>query len=118
MPLTRCRYCEHDNPADAKFCSACGGALTLPPHLVSCPRCGTVNPVTATVCCWCSGQLSARRSLPRGRSRAIVGAAVLAAVSVLGYYAYRQRSFADAPQPPAASSDSSGRGAPAAPGFL
>jgi len=118
MSLIRCRYCEHDNPADSKFCGSCGGALTLPPHLASCPRCGTVNPVTATVCCWCSGQLSGRRSLPHQRSRAIVGTAVLAAVSVLGYYTYRQRSFADAPQPPAASSVSSGRSAPADPSFL
>jgi len=94
------------------------GALTLPPHLASCPRCGTVNPVTATVCCWCSGQLSARKSLPHGRSRAIVGTAVLAAVAVLGYYTYRQSSFAEAPQPPAASSDASGRGAPAGAAFL
>src|SRR6266571_7497046 len=118
MALTRCRYCEHDNPADSKFCGSCGGALTLPPHLASCPRCGTVNPVTATVCCWCSGQLSGRRSLPHQRSRALVGTAVLAALSVLGYYTYRQRSFADAPQPPAASSVSSGRSAPADPSFL
>src|SRR5205809_6975774 len=118
MSLTRCRYCEHENPADSKFCGSCGGALTLPPHLASCPRCGTVNPVKATLCCWCGGQLSARRSLPQRRSRAIVGTAVLAAVAVLGYYAYRQGSYADAPQPPAASSVSSGRVAPAAAGFL
>jgi len=77
-----------------------------------------VNPVTATVCCWCNGQLSARRSSPRGRSRAVVGTAVLAAVAVLGYYTYRQLSFAEAPQPPAASSDPSGRGASAGAAFL
>jgi len=58
-------------------------------------------------------QVSASR-----RSRAIVGTAVLAAVAVLGYYTYRQSSFADAPQPRAASSDASGRGAPAGPAFL
>ena len=118
MALTRCRYCEHDNPADSKFCNSCGGALNLPVHLASCARCGTVNPAKATVCCWCGGQLSARRSLPRRRSRAIVGTAVLAAVAVLGYYAYRQGSYADAPQPPVASSVSSGRVAPADAGFL
>src|SRR6266480_3764426 len=118
MALTRCRYCEHDNPADSKFCGSCGGALTLPPHLASCPRCGTVNPVKATLCCWCGGQLSARRSSPQRRSRAIVGTAVLAAVAVLGYYAYRQGSYADAPQPPPASGVSSGRVAPADAGFL
>ena len=119
MSLIRCRYCEHDNPADSKFCGSCGGALTLPPHLASCPRCGTVNPVTATVCCWCNGQLSARRSSPRGRSRAIAATAVLAAVAVLGgYYTYRQSSHAEAPLPPAASSVSSGPVAPADAGFL
>jgi len=118
MALIRCRYCEHNNPADSKFCSACGGALTLPVHLASCPRCGTVNPVKATVCCWCNGQLSGRRPLPHRRSRVIVGTAALAAVAVLGYYTYRQSSFADAPQPPPASSDSGGRGAPVDPVVL
>ncbi len=118
MSLSRCRYCDQDNPADSKFCSSCGGALHLPPHLVSCPRCGTVNPVKATVCCWCRDQLPGRRSLPRPRSPVIVGSAALAAVAVLGYYTYRQLSFADAPQPPAASSDASGRSAPAKAGFL
>ncbi len=117
MSLTRCRYCEHDNPADSKFCSSCGGALHLPRHLASCPRCGTINPVKATVCCWCSGPLQGRGSLPRPRSRVIVGTAVLAAVAVLGYHTYRQSSYADAPQPQAASSDSSGRVAPADAGF-
>jgi double zinc ribbon protein len=107
MSLTRCRYCEQDNPADARFCSSCGGALNLPPHLASCPRCGTVNPVRATVCCWCSGPLAGRRSLPRQRSRVIVGIAALAAVAVLGYYTYLKSSYADAPQPLPASSDSS-----------
>lgn len=118
MSRSRCRYCDQDNPADSKFCSSCGGALHLPPHLVSCPRCGTVNPIKATVCCWCKDQLPGRRSLPRPRSPVIVGTAVLAAVAVLGYYTYRQRSFADAPQPPAASSDAGGRSAPAEAGFL
>ncbi len=118
MALTRCRYCEHDNPANSKFCNSCGGALNLPVHLASCPRCGTVNPAKATLCCWCGGQLSGRRSSPQRRSRAIVGTAVLAAVAVLGYYAYRQGSHADAPQPPAASGVSSGRVAPAEAGFL
>jgi double zinc ribbon protein len=118
MTLTRCRYCEHDNPADAKFCSSCGGALTLPPHLASCARCGTVNPVKASVCCWCGGPLAGRRSLPRPRSRVIVGTAVLAAVAIVGYYTYRQSSYADAPQPSAASRDPAGRPAPAEPVLL
>jgi len=118
MSLTRCRYCDHDNPADSKFCSACGGALYLPPYLASCPRCGTVNPVKATACSWCQVQLPGRRSLPRRPSRVVVGTAVLAAIAVLGYYTYRQGSLADAPQPPAASSEGSGRGAPVGAGFI
>jgi len=112
--LIRCRYCEHDNPADSTFCSACGGALALPPHLASCPRCGTVNPVKVTLCCWCGGPLSARRPLPHRRSRVIVGAAALAVVAALGYYTYRQSSYADAHQAPAASREPAGRPAPAA----
>jgi len=132
MSLIRCPYCEQGNPAEARFCNACGGALHLPPHLASCARCGTVNPVAATVCCWCRAQLPGRKgalvpvppaaevstSLPRRRSRVIAGTAVLAALVVVGYYTYRQRSLADAPQPPAASSEASGRGAPAGAGFI
>ena len=118
MSITRCRYCDQDNPADSKFCSSCGGALHLPPHLASCPRCGAVNPATATVCCWCRNQMPRGKSLPRPRSRVIVGTAALAAVAVVGYYTYRQLSYADAPQAPAASSDSSARRAPADAVFL
>jgi hypothetical protein len=132
MSLIRCPYCEQGNPAESRFCNACGGALHLPPHLASCPRCGTVNPVTADVCCWCRGQLPGRRagalvpvspapevsrSLPRPRSQVIIGIAVLATV-VLGYYAYRQLGFADAPQAPAASSEASGRGSLVGAGFI
>ena len=139
MSVIRCPYCEQGNPAEARFCNACGGALHLPPHLASCARCGTVNPVAATVCCWCRAQLPGRKgalvpvspsaevstSLPRRRSRVIAGTAVLAALAVVGsalvvagYTTYRQRSLADAPQPPAASSEASGGGAPAGAGFI
>lgn len=129
MSLTRCPYCEHGNPADSKFCSACGGAL----HLVPCPRCGAVNQVTATACYQCRSQLPGRRTdaldppspaaevsrpLPRRPSRVIVGTAVLAAIAVLGYYTYRQRSLVDAPQPPAASSKANGRGSTAGAGAI
>ena len=31
MPLNECASCNHANPADAKFCNACGVALTPPP---------------------------------------------------------------------------------------
>jgi ribosomal protein L40E len=129
MSLNSCPFCEHGNPVDAKFCSACGGAL----HLVPCPRCGAVSDVTATTCYQCHGQLPGRgtdaldpappaaevsRPLPRRHSRVIVGTAVLAAVAALGYYSYRQRSLVDAPQPAAANSEASGRGSPAGAGVI
>src|SRR5258706_15428565 len=58
---TRCPSCSHRNPADSRFCSACGGTLHLPPHLASCPRCGGAGRVTATVCFWCQGPLPGRK---------------------------------------------------------
>ncbi len=129
MSLNSCPFCEQVNPADAKFCNACGGAL----HLVPCARCGAVNDVTASTCYQCHGQLPGRRTderdpaslaaevsrpLPRRRSQVIVGIAVFAAIAVLGYYSYRQRSLVDAPQPPAASSEASGRGGSAGAGVI
>src|SRR6266850_17698 len=102
MSLIKCSNCAHDNPADSKFCGACGGALHLPAYLASCPRCGTVNPVKATICCWCQGPL-ARRRPSRRPSPVVVGTAVLAAIAALGYYTYPQLSLVDARQPPAAS---------------
>src|SRR5262245_4935759 len=59
MSFTRCPFCAHGNPADAKFCSECGGAL----HLAPCANCGAVNQVTASACYQC------RRPLP-GRGAA------------------------------------------------
>ena len=125
MSLTRCPYCEHGNPADSKFCSACGGAL----HLVPCPHCGAVNQVTAIACYQCRGKLPGRRTdalessspaaevSPHRPSRVIIGAVVLATIAALGYYSYRQRPLAEAPQPPAASSEPSGRGGPSGAGL-
>lgn len=129
MLLNTCPFCEHGNPADSKFCNACGGAL----HLVPCPRCGAVSDVTATSCYQCRGQLPGRgtdaldsaspaaevsRPLPRRHSRVIIGTAVLAAIAALGYYSYRQPSLVDAPQPLAASSEASGRGGSAGAGVI
>jgi len=124
---TRCPTCDQRNPADSRYCSACGGTLHLPPHLASCPRCGVVGQVTATVCFWCHGPLLGRRAgsgvvsspasrafrvLLRRPSLAIAGAAALGAIVVLGYANYRQPSPIEAPQRSAASNESSDRGAP------
>lgn len=122
MSVTQCRFCDHVNPAGAKFCSECGGAL----HLLPCPRCGAVSQVTAAVCYQCQAKLpwhaaetpasaapSAVLSQPsiRWHSPAIVGTAIIAAVAILGYYGYRQVSLADSPPLPAASSAASGSAA-------
>jgi hypothetical protein len=124
---SRCPTCDQRNPADSRYCSACGGSLHLPPHLVSCPRCGVVGQATATVCFWCHGPLPGRRadsdvlSSPTSRafrlqllrpSLVIAGAAALGALVVLGYANYRQPSPVEAPRPSAASVELSDRAAP------
>jgi hypothetical protein len=129
MSPNSCPFCEQVNPADAKFCNACGGAL----HLVPCPRCGAVSDVTATVCYQCHGELPGRgtdardpaapvaevsKALPRRTPRVIVGTAVLAAIVVLGYYSVRQLPLVDAPEPQPASSEASGRGGSAGAGVI
>lgn len=124
MFLNTCPFCEHGNPTDSKFCNACGGAL----HLLPCPRCGAVSDVTATTCYQCHGQLPGRgtaaldsassvselpKPLRRPHFRVMVGMAVLAVITMLVYYSYRQRSHGDSPNPQAAISEASGRGNPA-----
>ena len=52
-----CRFCEHSNPAGSKFCNQCGGQINLLP----CPHCGAVRDVTAKTCYKCQGQLWGRR---------------------------------------------------------
>jgi hypothetical protein len=129
MSLNSCPFCEQVNPADAKFCNACGGAL----HLVPCPRCGAVSDVTASTCYQCHSQLPKRgtdelgtaapvaevsKALPRRNPRVIVGTAVLAAIVVLGYYSVRQLPLVDAPEPQPASSEASVRGGSAGAGVI
>jgi hypothetical protein len=113
---TRCRFCDHGNPPDAKFCSECGGAL----HLLPCPNCGAVNEVTVAVCYQCRSQLqgpgtdapasdlslaATPEAVPHRRPSVIVVAAASLATLAIGYYAYRQISTSDAPRPAAASAD-------------
>ena len=116
-----CRFCEHVNPPDAKFCNACGGAL----HLVPCSRCGAVNDVTATSCYQCHSPLPGRgnstpeipqpaaelpKAAPRSRTRAIVGTAIFAVVVVAGYFSYRQAWILDEAQSLVTSSRVDNRG--------
>jgi hypothetical protein len=53
MPPLDCPFCDHQNPAGAKFCNDCGSPL----HLTPCGDCGAVNNVTDTHCWRCSGLL-------------------------------------------------------------
>ena len=45
-----CSFCQRLNPADSKFCNACGAPLPLVP----CERCGAVNEPGATACYQCA----------------------------------------------------------------
>jgi hypothetical protein len=44
----KCPKCQFDNPADAKFCNACGNKLEL-----VCPQCAKVNPADSKFCNEC-----------------------------------------------------------------
>jgi hypothetical protein len=129
MPPNPCRFCDHGNPADANFCSACGGQVNLLP----CPRCGAVNDNVATACYHCERPLPGRaKELPdaappaatvsgpvsRPASRAIAGALVLAVMAALAYYAYTQFSVVAPVPPPTAGSGEGTRGGPAAAGAI
>ena len=126
MFLDTCRFCEHVNPPDAKFCNACGGAL----HLLPCSRCGAVNDVTATACFECHGPLPGRGNgapevselptpvepppaLPRRHAHFVVGAAIVAVIAVAGFFGFRQASQLDAAQAPDESILAEVRGSPA-----
>ncbi len=57
----RCRSCRHENPAGARFCSACGARLAA-----ACTACGVELPQSARFCPGCGGAVeSAQGSAPR-----------------------------------------------------
>lgn len=126
IALTKCKYCEHGNPPDSKYCNACGAILTLAP----CPHCGAVSEVTATTCYQCRGSLqesskdalvpalpAAAISQPslRQPSLAIVGTVVVAMVAFIGYYAYRHYSLVSLPPSSAGNTEAKGRSGPVQP---
>ncbi len=53
MLLTQCPLCEHINPVNSRFCSACGTPL----EAMLCPHCGAINDMTAVTCHKCFGSL-------------------------------------------------------------
>jgi class 3 adenylate cyclase/tetratricopeptide (TPR) repeat protein len=49
----KCSKCQFENPADAKFCNACGSKLEL-----ACPQCTKVNPAGSKFCNECGQSLA------------------------------------------------------------
>lgn len=49
MEIVHCSFCKHGNPADAKFCNACGSSLALR----LCEACGAIDNVGASACHKC-----------------------------------------------------------------
>lgn len=50
----KCGFCGHANPADSRYCNACGAPFSVQP----CPRCGTTNEATALICQECGAPLA------------------------------------------------------------
>lgn len=56
MEIVPCSFCKHGNPADAKFCNACGSSLSLQ----LCEACGAIDNIDATACHKCGRPFSPR----------------------------------------------------------
>ena len=56
MDIVNCSFCKHGNPADAKFCNACGSSLALQ----LCEACGAIDNVSATACHKCGHPFAPR----------------------------------------------------------
>jgi len=64
MASQTCSFCNHANPAGAKFCNECGSGLGLRP----CARCDAINDVGATFCHHCGALLNERAATPVGNA--------------------------------------------------
>ena len=60
MLAVHCLSCEHDNPAGARFCAACGSTL----NLKLCKQCEAINDGGAQRCHNCGRQFPARAAAP------------------------------------------------------
>lgn len=60
MDTLQCSFCSHENPADAKFCNACGSSL----NLQLCAHCGAVDHVSSRNCYKCGAPFAAVEPSP------------------------------------------------------
>ena len=58
MPNSQCPFCEHSNPAAAKFCNDCGSPL----HLKPCRQCDAINDGSVKFCYMCGAPFAERAS--------------------------------------------------------
>jgi len=54
MASSLCPFCQHGNPAVAKFCNDCGSPL----HLEQCRQCGAINDHAARNCYQCGAEIA------------------------------------------------------------
>jgi hypothetical protein len=66
-----CAFCQRVNPADSKYCNACGAPLPLVP----CARCGAVNDPGASTCYQCAAPMLEAGSAARPLANEGSGAA-------------------------------------------
>ena len=83
-PPIQCPYCGHESPADARYCTGCGGQVGVLPEHMRDPL-DAATPVR-------SPPPAPRLPEPDSRptSRTTVGALVLVLIAALGVYAYTQ----------------------------
>ena len=70
----KCRKCQFDNPAHARFCNECGEKLEM-----ACPSCGKTNPPGSKFCSGCGQFLGQAAHPPESESAAFVPGAPPAA---------------------------------------
>src|SRR5262249_50137019 len=79
-----CPGCRFENSAGAKFCGACGAALTP-----ACPRCGTKNPSAFKFCSECGSALAtAQATLTASHLRSEAVARLIEEAARLGVTAW------------------------------
>lgn len=99
MLLPQCPFCNHANPAGAKYCNDCGSPL----HLKPCNHCEAINDQVASYCYTCGTEFSLRSTAPEPASvsPALNTTAASATLSDMGF----ERALARLLEPMAESGD-------------